>query len=103
VQWRSRDSDLMVSPDRFQVELDADPFSKEQWDLIKRIVASRPFSKSPQLRGFLLYIAERALTERLDEINEHEIGRSVFGRSSNFNPHEDTIVRVQARRLRARL
>lgn len=45
----------------------------------------------------------RALTGRQSEITESEIACAVLGRKPDFNPHEDNIVRVQARHLRAKL
>ena len=67
------------------------------------MVAGPQFARAPHLRGFLLFVSERLLTGRLAEINEYEIGREVLGRRATFNPHEDNIVRVQARHLRAKL
>ncbi len=61
------------------------------------------FARAPQLRGFLLFVANRALTGRHSDINECEIACAVLGRKSGFDPHEDNIVRVQARHLRAKL
>ena len=61
------------------------------------------FARAPQLRGFLLFVASRALTGRQSEINECEIACAVLGRKNGFNPHEDNIVRVQARHLRGKL
>jgi hypothetical protein len=75
----------------------------QRWALIQRVVAGAAFARAPQLRGFLLFVSERLLTGRLHEINEYEIGKVVLGRRDTFNPHEDNIVRVQARHLRAKL
>jgi hypothetical protein len=55
------------------------------------------------LSQFLLYVCERALTGREDEIREQQIGTAVFGRRSGYNPADDNIVRVGARDLRHRL
>lgn len=75
----------------------------DRWTLIQRIVASHLFSRAPQLRGFLLFVTSRALAGRQSEITECEIACAVLGRKTDFNPHEDNIVRVQARHLRAKL
>jgi hypothetical protein len=77
--------------------------SDERWKLVLRVVSSPEFRKSTRLRDFLLYICERALTDRLDEIHEQQIGSIVFERRTDFNPGEDNIVRVEARELRRRL
>src|SRR5437899_971240 len=74
-----------------------------RWALVQSIASSRPFARASQLREFLLFVTSRALTGRLNEINEVEIGRTVLGRRAAFNPQEDNIVRVQARHLRAKL
>ena len=75
----------------------------DRWALIQRVVAGSLFSRAPHLRGFLLFVSERLLSGRLNEINEYEIGTEVLGRRATFNPHEDNIVRVQARHLRDKL
>ena len=75
----------------------------ERWALVQRIASSRQFARASQVREFLLFVTSRALTGRLSEINEVEIGRTVLGRRAAFNPQEDNIVRVQARHLRAKL
>lgn len=75
----------------------------ERWRLVSRVTASAPFSRAPHLRGFLLFVTSRFLAGRESEINEYVIGCAVLGRRPSFNPHEDNIVRVQARHLRAKL
>jgi len=74
-----------------------------RWRLVQEVVASSLFEKSPRLRAFLLYVAEMELSGRRQEINEQHIGTHVFGRASNYNPGDDSIVRSQARFLRQRL
>lgn len=82
-----------------EMQLGNDP----RWQLAQRIASSKTFAKSSLLSGFLLYICERALTGRMDEISEHKIGVQVFGRRPSYNPSEDNIVRNYARQLRQRL
>jgi hypothetical protein len=74
-----------------------------RWQLALRIAASKSFAKSALLTKFLLYVCERELTGRADEISEQQIGVHVFGRRSDYNPGEDNIVRNYARQLRQRL
>jgi hypothetical protein len=74
-----------------------------RWQLAQRIVASKSFAKSALLSKFLLYICDRALCGRTDEISEHQIGVHVFVRKQGYNPGEDNIVRNYARQLRQRL
>lgn len=71
--------------------------------LAARILRSRAFARSPRLREFFHFIALRTLRGHLDEITELEIGRRIFGRDGDYVPSEDSVVRVSARQLRAKL
>ena len=82
-----------------QVRLQEDP----RWQVAERIVASKGFAKSKFLTHFLIYICERYLLDRTDEITEQRIGEHVFRRPVGYNPGEDNIVRNYARLLRGRL
>ena len=71
--------------------------------LVDRIIATPPFSKSERLISFLLHVCRMEADGRSAEISEQEIGASVFGRSKNYDPSIDGIVRSHASRLRIRL
>lgn len=75
----------------------------QRWQLARRIAASSSFARSTLLSRFLLYVCDRALAGKTDEISEHQIGVHVFGRRPGYNPSEDNIVRSYARQLRQRL
>ncbi len=79
------------------------PNDDPRWQLARRIVASKCFEKSSFLVNFLLFVCERELTGREQEINEREIGVKALGRPTTYNPGEDNIVRNYARLLRKRL
>jgi TolB-like protein/Tfp pilus assembly protein PilF len=70
---------------------------------VRRILASRPFSKSERMRRFLSYSLERQLSGSSDGLKEYEIALQVFDKSETFDPRLDPIVRVEARRLRSKL
>lgn len=55
------------------------------------------------MRAFLLYITERVISGRGEELKEQSIGAEVLGRKPNYNPADDNIVRVRAHELRGRL
>ena len=74
-----------------------------RWELILRLTRSPQLTGSPRLCDLLLYIADCALRNAKDEVSEQRIGTHVFGRSSSFNPAEDSIVRTQARLLRIKM
>jgi predicted ATPase len=69
----------------------------------QRVLASDTFSKAHSLRRLLAYVVDETLAGRADQLKEYAIGVEVFGRGAAFDPRADTIVRVQARRLRAKL
>ncbi len=74
-----------------------------EWQLVQRIVGSPAFIRSTLLTNFLLYVCDRKLQGREDEVTEHQIGVHALGRQANYHPGEDNIVRNYARILRKRL
>lgn len=70
---------------------------------LERILSSQEFAASNSLQDFLSYSVQEVLAGRGDEIKEHSIAVSVFGRKESFDGRDDTIVRVQAHRLRSKL
>jgi hypothetical protein len=75
----------------------------ERWEVALRAADSPQFQRSPKLRDFLLFVCERALQNKAEDLREQSIGFRVFGRRPDYNPAEDNIVRVEARQLRKRL
>lgn len=72
-------------------------------ELVQRVVATPAFTRSVLLSRFLLYICDRKLRGREEEITEFQIGVQALGRPQTYNPGEDNIVRNYARILRKRL
>ncbi len=70
---------------------------------LERLLKSRVFARSQRLSRFLQFVVERALSNGADDLKETLIAIHVFDRSSDFDPGTDPIVRVEARRLRAKL
>ena len=70
---------------------------------LERILASATFQQVDRLKRFLSFIVTEAIAGRGDQLKEYVIGVQVFGKEDIFDPRTDPIVRVQARRLRARL
>lgn len=71
--------------------------------LVKRIVASSAFARSTRLSDFIKYVYSLAEKGRFDDIHEQNIGSAVFGRTRDYDPAADSIVRSHASRLRHRL
>jgi tetratricopeptide (TPR) repeat protein len=70
---------------------------------LERIAASRHFSRSLRLGGFLRFTVVALLEGRGDELKERTIGVEVYGRPLDYDPRTDPIVRSEAHRLRTRL
>src|SRR6266508_3990659 len=70
---------------------------------LDRILSSTTFQQVDRLKRFLHFIVSEYLEGRGDELKEYVVGVQVFGKETSFDPRTDPIVRVQARRLRARL
>ena len=70
---------------------------------LERILASQTFAKSHRLRDLLRYTVERIQSGHADSIKEYLLAVEVFGRKPSFDPRFDSIVRVQASRLREKL
>ena len=68
-----------------------------------QILRSPEFMKAPSLSQFLRFAVEQTLQGKGGVLKEYSIGVQVFGRGDSFDPATDNIVRVQARRLRAKL
>ncbi len=70
---------------------------------MERIATSEPFRKSTRLPPLIRYLAEHSLQHDKAGLTEQAIGRSVFDKPRDFNPAEDSSVRVYMRQLRLRL
>ena len=70
---------------------------------LSALLSSAAFSQVDRLKRFLRYVVEETVAGRSENLKEYSIGVEVFDREASFDPRTDPIVRVQARRLRARL
>jgi hypothetical protein len=70
---------------------------------LEEILASSIFSPSPKCRDFLRFVVLETLAGRGEFLKERTIAAEVFGKGVNFEPGEDSIVRVRAREVRKRL
>ncbi|NUQ28909.1 MAG: hypothetical protein HOQ35_10380 [Acidobacteriaceae bacterium] len=77
------------------------PLAKRE--LVNRIIASTYFHRSERLSSFLQHICELEIQGRVSEINEKDIGRTVFQLPTDYDPSIDGIVRSHASRLRRKL
>jgi len=70
---------------------------------LERLLASSVLRDSDLLRRFLRYIVEHTLAGEGDQLKEYRLGVEVFDRDASFDPKIDPVVRMSARRLRAKL
>jgi len=70
---------------------------------LERVLCSTGFSRNERLARFLRFVVEQHLEGRDREIKESVIAVEVFGRRTDHDPKQDSIVRTEATRLRARL
>src|SRR5437763_6968349 len=70
---------------------------------VNRISASGCFRNSQRLQRFISFAVQSALHGSFDQLKEYTVGREVFDRDSNYDPRLDSIVRVEAQRLRRKL
>jgi hypothetical protein len=76
---------------------------EELHEHLRRILLSRHFVKAKKKSRFLEFMCEQALAGTADQINEYLIGTEIYERGADFNPQEDSIVRVQAHEIRKSL
>lgn len=71
---------------------------------LERILHSRTLQRAALLKSFLRFVVLKAVDQQSDQVKESTIAIEVFGRDSgSYDPRTDPIVRVQARKLRAKL
>ena len=68
-----------------------------------RIINGKSFEGVERLKSFLSFIVTETLEGRGDQLKEYVVGAYALGKGDDFDARNDPIVRVQARRLRARL
>ena len=70
---------------------------------IERLANSEALHNSESLCKLLRYLAEQSLENPGAAIKEYQIATEVFHRSADFDPQLDSVIRVQAGRLRTKL
>jgi hypothetical protein len=70
---------------------------------IEKLVASHALHGSESLCKLLRYLGKQALEHPGSAVKEYQIATEVFGRQADFDPQLDSMVRVQAGRLRTKL
>jgi hypothetical protein len=67
------------------------------------VLASGIFAKAPSLALLLQYVCTKYFDGQANQVKEYNIAVEALGRPPNFDPRRDSIIRVEAFRLRKRL
>ncbi len=77
------------------------------WDEIQgqlaKMLGSRLFARCARLQRFLQFTVARALAGDAECLKEYTLAIEVFDRPQSYDPRLDSVVRVEARRLRRKL
>lgn len=77
------------------------------WDEIQgqlaRMLRSRLFARCVRLQRFLRFTVDRAMAGESESLKEYTLAIEVFDRPVSYDPRVDSVVRVEARRLRQKL
>src|SRR6267154_5652908 len=77
-------------------------FERERLE-VATLLATGIFNRAPSLAQLLSYICERHFQGEASQLKEYNIAVEALGRPPEFDQKRDSIVRVEAHRLRKRL
>lgn len=75
---------------------------EEKLEQLEKILQSRALHSSESLKSFLRFVVLKSLNNEDSYLKEYTIASEVFGQN-NYDPRIDSVVRVQASRLRSKL
>ena len=70
---------------------------------VERILRSDVFRNSDVLRRLLRFLADKCSAGEADQLKEYTIGIDALGKPATYDPRQDSVVRIQVGRLRAKL
>ena len=76
---------------------------EEKLEQLERILQGHTLHGSENLKAFLRFVVQKTVDSEDSQLKEYVIATEVFGRSSDYNTRIDSVVRVQAGRLRSKL
>ncbi|MGD0829318.1 MAG: malectin domain-containing carbohydrate-binding protein [Terracidiphilus sp.] len=74
-----------------------------QREEMETVLRSELFKRAPTMANLLRYLCEKLFAGEARQIKEYSVGVEVFHRGASFDQDSDSIVRVEANRLRKRL
>jgi len=91
-------------PERIATVKEGTPVSASEVHAeLERILSDGAFATAEKMKDFLRFIVQETLAGRGDALNEVLVGMEVYSRGETFDPRQDSIVRVEAGRLRSKL
>jgi TolB-like protein len=70
---------------------------------LEKVLASAGFARNQRIRDLLRFVIEQELEGKADQLKESVIGVEVFGRPPDYDVRQDSVVRTEAAKVRARL
>lgn len=75
----------------------------QKLEQLEKVLRSRTLQNSESLKAFLRFVVQKTVDNEAVHLKEYTIATEVFGRNSDYDPRIDSVVRVQAGRLRTKL
>src|SRR5919108_5691889 len=76
---------------------------EQKLEQLEKVLQSRALQNSESLKAFLRFVVNKTVDNQEALLKEYTIATEVFGRDSDYDPRIDSVVRVQAGRLRTKL
>jgi hypothetical protein len=76
---------------------------EDKFAQLEKVLHSRALQNSESLKAFLRFVVEKTIDNHEAQLKEYTIATEVFGRNSDYDSRIDSVVRVQAGRLRTKL
>jgi hypothetical protein len=76
---------------------------EEKLEALEKLLQSRALHGSESLKAFLRFVVHKTVDDQESYLKEYTIATEVFGRRSDYDSRNDSVVRVQAGRLRSKL
>ena len=70
---------------------------------LQRVLESKPFKASAVHRELLAYLAEKSLADEAENLKEYAVGVDCLGKPVDYDPRQDSSVRMHVARLRQKL
>ena len=70
---------------------------------VERVLNSKTFRNAEVLRRLLSFLAQKSISGDADHLKEYAVGIDALGKPPDYDPRQDSVVRIQIGRLRHKL